>query len=236
MKDKKSKYLSFEGTKENPIFGGKKTTETRDNPLYSPGKRPNWCIKKFKDKEDRVPEFKCLCNNKGEKCPFFMYGNVDKKDYEFFMLAYHVFCETVYNTNNFEFNKKSFKLLKYKMLNLIEDFNDEDNYSVFVECLGNTEIIKVLSYILCDYELDFAIEDIAEDEKMNVERVDNVIKHLLKQKIIIKSRVDKKIQLYKCNIKSKITLALKDVFDEILIKHLDQKHNKRVDDFEKKNC
>ena len=58
------------------------------NKLYLPNaKRPSWCIKNNKE---MIPHFRCMCYGKDDKtCPYFVYCDVEEKDYKLFDKAYN---------------------------------------------------------------------------------------------------------------------------------------------------
>ena len=80
----KKSVVTYEVLDIKTFKTGKK--KIHKNKHYVPKtKRPNWCIKQNKK---RIPQFRCLCYGKDERCPFFAFTNAEKADYKFLAKRY----------------------------------------------------------------------------------------------------------------------------------------------------
>ena len=87
---------------------------------------------------------------------------------------------------------------------------------VFCKLYGDTVRNRVLEHFLANYETDFAAPDVASEKETSKPQTYLVIEDLVKEGILIKSRMVGRTQLYKLNRKSKMTLFLLKNFEESL--------------------
>lgn len=77
------------------------------------------------------------------------------------------------------------------------------NKTTFLDFVGYCPKTRVWDYLLTLGELDFSKNDIIEGTDIKKEKVEDIVKWLIENNLIIKSRKLKKIQLYKLNMKDK---------------------------------
>lgn len=87
---------------------------------------------------------------------------------------------------------------------------------VFCDRYGYTNRNRVISYFLAGCDLDFAINDVAEDEGLLKSKVREIIQDLEIEEILKKSRKVKGVQLYKLNHTSSEAMRLLEAFNECL--------------------
>lgn len=87
---------------------------------------------------------------------------------------------------------------------------------VFCELYGDTARNRILEHFLANYETDFAAPDVAKEKNISKPQTYLIIEDLIKENILIKSRLVGKTQLYRLNMKNKITAFLLKNFEESL--------------------
>src|SRR3989344_9004787 len=98
--------------------------------------------------------------------------------------------------------------------------------SLFIEFMGDSPTIRVLDYLLTERELDFSITDIAKNSSIGRATLYRIWNDLVKNKIIIPTRIIGKAKLYKLN-KSNIKIKkLMEIDDQLMIEELKKQSEK----------
>ena len=101
-----------------------------------------------------------------------------------------------------------------------------ENKSLFIEFMGDSPTIRVLDYLLTERELDFSITDIAKNSSIGRATLYRIWNDLVKNKIIIPTRIIGKAKLYKLN-KSNIKIKkLMEIDDQLMIEELKKQSEK----------
>ena len=105
--------------------------------------------------------------------------------------------------------------------------------SLFIELFGDSPTIKVLDYLLTEKGLDFSISDIARNSGIGRATLYRIWDDLIKNQIIIPTRVIGKSKLYKLNsqnpkIKKLVEIDNMLILEELRNKAEKQKHRVKV--------
>lgn len=87
---------------------------------------------------------------------------------------------------------------------------------VFCKLYGDTVRNRVLEHFLANYETDFAAPDVAAEKEASKPQTYLIIEDLVKEGILIKSRMVGRTQLYKLNRKNKMSIFLLNNFEKSL--------------------
>ena len=74
-----------------------------------------------------------------------------------------------------------------------------ENKSLFIEFMGDSPVIRVLDYLLTERDIDFSITDMAKNSRIGRATLYRIWDNLIKNEIIIPTRVVGKAKLYKLN-------------------------------------
>ena len=88
--------------------------------------------------------------------------------------------------------------------------------SLFIEFMGDYPTIRVLDYLLTERDLDFSITDIAKNAGIGRSTLYRIWNDLIKNEIIISTRIIGKAKLYKLN-KNNIKIKKLIEIDDYLI-------------------
>ncbi len=91
-----------------------------------------------------------------------------------------------------------------------------ENASLFIEFMGDYPTIRVLDYLLTERDLDFSITDIAKNAGIGRSTLYRIWNDLIKNEIIISTRIIGKAKLYKLN-KNNIKIKKLIEIDDYLI-------------------
>lgn len=92
--------------------------------------------------------------------------------------------------------------------------------SLFIEFMGESPTIKVLDYLLTERDLDFSITDMAKNAGVGRTTLYRIWENLIKNEIIVPTRVIGRSRLYKLN-KSNIKIKkLMEIDDALNIEDL----------------
>ena len=98
-----------------------------------------------------------------------------------------------------------------------------ENKSLFIEFMGDSPTIRVLDYLMTERDLDFSITDMARNAGIGRTTLYRIWQSLIKNKIILPTRVIGRSRLYKLNkdnIKIKKLMEIDDALNlEDLRKH-----------------
>ncbi|MFH1916382.1 MAG: hypothetical protein ABIJ21_03900 [Nanoarchaeota archaeon] len=90
------------------------------------------------------------------------------------------------------------------------------NYGIFCEVYGKTLRNLVLEYILIIDELDWATSELAQEASISRPKAYQIVKELLKEGIVKKSRIVAGTQLYSLNHENRYVKVLKFSFKQCL--------------------
>lgn len=91
------------------------------------------------------------------------------------------------------------------------------NQSLFIQFMGDSPVIRVLDYLLTERDLDFCISDLADQARVGRTTLYTIWDQLLKNKILLPTRVIGKAKLYTLNKKNPAIKKLIEL-DELLLK------------------
>ena len=94
------------------------------------------------------------------------------------------------------------------------------NKSLFIEFMGDSPTIRVLDYLLTERELDFSITDIAVNAGIGRATLYRIWDDIIKNKLIIPTRVIGKAKLFKLNAKNERVKKLIELYDMLTISEL----------------
>ena len=89
--------------------------------------------------------------------------------------------------------------------------------TLFNQALGDTPKIRVLEFFIEGRELDYSITDIAEGAEIGRTTLFRIFEDLIKNKIIIPTRIIGNAKLYKLNQENPFIKKMIEIFDEIII-------------------
>lgn len=89
--------------------------------------------------------------------------------------------------------------------------------TLFRQALGDTPQIRVLEFLIEGRELDYNISDIAEGAEIGRTTLFRIFGSLLKNEIIIPTRVLGNAKLFKLNEENIFVKKLVEVFDEVIM-------------------
>lgn len=102
-----------------------------------------------------------------------------------------------------------------------------ENKSLFIEFMGDSPTIKVLDYLLTERDLDFSITDMAKNSGIGRSTLYRIWDDLIKNKIILPTRIIGKAKLYKLNKDNFIIKKLIEVDDALTLKDLKKRSEKQ---------
>ncbi len=105
--------------------------------------------------------------------------------------------------------------------------------SLFIELFGDSPTIKILGFLLTERELDFSISDMARNSGIGRATLYRIWGQLIKNEIILPTRVIGKSKLYKLNAKNPKIKKLMEIDDMLILEELrskaeNQKHKIKV--------
>ena len=99
--------------------------------------------------------------------------------------------------------------------------------SLFIELFGDSPTIKVLDYLLTERELDFSISDMARNSRIGRATLYRIWAQLIKNQIILPTRVIGKSKLYKLNINNPKIKKLIEIDNMLILEELRKKSGKQ---------
>lgn len=99
--------------------------------------------------------------------------------------------------------------------------------SLFIEFMGDSPTIRVLDYLLTERDLDFSITDMAKNAGIGRTTLYRIWGSLIKNKIIIPTRIIGKAKLYKLNKDNFIIKKLLEIDDRLILEELKKHSEKR---------
>ncbi|MBI3026623.1 hypothetical protein HYY70_00785 [Candidatus Woesearchaeota archaeon] len=98
--------------------------------------------------------------------------------------------------------------------------------SLFIELFGNSPTIRILDFLLTERELDFSISDMARNSAIGRATLYRIWEQLIKNKIIIPTRIIGKSKLYKLNLNNQKIKKLIEIDDMLILEELRSKAEK----------
>ncbi len=92
--------------------------------------------------------------------------------------------------------------------------------SLFVNFIGESPTVKVLDHLLTVREVDFSITDLAENAGIGRATLYRIWNDLMKNEILIFTRVIGKAKLYKLNMENPKIKKLAEMYDLIILENL----------------
>ena len=98
--------------------------------------------------------------------------------------------------------------------------------SLFIEFMGDSPVVRVLDYLLTERDLDFSITDIAKNSRIGRATLYRVWDTLIKNEMIIFTRIIGKAKLYKLNKNNPKIKKLVEIDDMLIMEEL-KKHSQK---------
>ena len=98
--------------------------------------------------------------------------------------------------------------------------------SLFIEFMGDSPVVRVLDYLLTERDLDFSITDMAKNAGIGRATLYRVWDTLIKNEIIISTRIIGKAKLYKLNKSNPKIKKLIEIDDMLILEEL-KKHSQK---------
>ena len=99
--------------------------------------------------------------------------------------------------------------------------------SLFIEFMGDSSTIRVLDYLLTESEIDFSISDMARNVAIGRTTLYRIWDGLLKNKIILHTRIIGKSKLYKLNKEDSKIKKLIELDDMLALENLRKRVEKQ---------
>jgi len=99
--------------------------------------------------------------------------------------------------------------------------------SLFIEFMGDSPTIRVLDYLLTERDLDFSITDMAKNAGIGRSTLYRIWDDLVKNKIIVPTRVIGKAKLYKLNKENAKIKKLLEIDDMLILEDLKKRSEKQ---------
>lgn len=99
--------------------------------------------------------------------------------------------------------------------------------SLFIEFMGDSPTIRVLDYLLTERDLDFSITDIAKNSGIGRSTLYRIWDNLIKNRIILPTRVIGKAKLYKLNKNNIAIKKLLEIDDALILEDLKKRAEKQ---------
>ena len=100
--------------------------------------------------------------------------------------------------------------------------------SLFIEFMGDSPTIRVLDYLLTERDLDFSISDMARNAGIGRTTLYRIWSNLIKNKIIVPTRVIGKAKLYKLNKDNTKIKKLMEIDDALMLEDLKKRSSQKV--------
>ncbi len=99
--------------------------------------------------------------------------------------------------------------------------------SLFIEFMGDSPTIRVLDYLLTERDLDFSITDMAKNSGIGRSTLYRIWDDLIKNKIILPTRIIGKAKLYKLNKDNLVIQKLIETDDILMLEDLKNRSSKQ---------
>ena len=104
----------------------------------------------------------------------------------------------------------------------------EESKSLFIEFMGDSPTIRVLDYLLTERELDFSITDMAQNAGIGRATLYRIWDNLIKNKIILPTRIIGKAKLFKLNTDNIKIQKLMEIYDLLTVEELRKRSKKQL--------
>ena len=102
-----------------------------------------------------------------------------------------------------------------------------EDKSLFIEFMGDSPTIRVLDYLLTERDLDFSITDMAKNTGIGRTTLYRIWNDLIKNRIIVPTRVIGKAKLYKLNKDNFVIKKLIEIDDKLILEELKKRSEAR---------
>jgi predicted transcriptional regulator len=102
-----------------------------------------------------------------------------------------------------------------------------ESKSLFIEFMGDSPTVRVLDYLLTERDLDFSISDMARNAGIGRTTLYRIWSSLIKNKIIMPTRVIGKAKLYKLNKDNIKIKKLMEIDDALMLEDLKKRSEKQ---------
>ena len=99
--------------------------------------------------------------------------------------------------------------------------------SLFIEFMGDSPTVRILDYLLTERDLDFSITDMAKNAGIGRSTLYRIWDSLIKNKVIISTRVIGKANLYKLNKDNFVIKKLIEIDDALMLEELKKRAEKQ---------
>ena len=102
-----------------------------------------------------------------------------------------------------------------------------ESKSLFTEFMGDSPTVRILDYLLTERDLDFSISDMARNAGIGRTTLYRIWDSLIKNKIIVPTRVIGKAKLYKLNKDNTKIKKLIEIDDALMLEDLKKRSESR---------
>ena len=99
--------------------------------------------------------------------------------------------------------------------------------SLFIEFMGDSPTIRVMDYLMTERDLDFSISDIARNANVGRTTLYTIWKDLIRNKIILPTRVIGRSKLYQLNKENPKIQKLMELDDMLIFEDLKKRSEKQ---------
>ena len=118
------------------------------------------------------------------------------------------------------------KIVTFKYKLLFIDYKMKEK-SLFIEFMGDSPTIRVLDYLLTERDLDFSITDMAKNAGIGRTTLYRIWDSLVKNNIIVPTRIIGKAKLYKLNKDNLKIKKLMEIDDALILEDLKNRSGKQ---------
>ncbi len=102
-----------------------------------------------------------------------------------------------------------------------------EDKSLFIQFMGDSPTVRVLDYLLTERDLDFSITDMAKNSGIGRATLYRIWDDLIKNKIIIPTRIIEKAKLYKLNKDNPKIKKIIEIDDMLILEDLNRRTQKQ---------
>ena len=106
--------------------------------------------------------------------------------------------------------------------------NTMEEKLLFIGFMGDSPTIRVLDYLLTERDLDFSITDMAKNSKIGRTTLYRIWSDIIKNKIIVPTRIIGKAKLYRLNKDNFVIKKLIEIDDKLMLEDL-KKRSKKIE-------
>lgn len=100
--------------------------------------------------------------------------------------------------------------------------------NLFLDFLGDNPNTRLLEFLITGREFDYSLTDMAKNAGIGWSTLHRILPRLLKQKIVVETRVIGRARLFKLNQKNEEVKKLIELYDGLLAKQLEQFEEKKL--------